>query len=183
MLCPRDDPMPVSQVLQAELELLELSRPVFSKGSQCMMHIHTYADDVSIKEIKWAIEKDANTGEEVKKEAPRFTRSFAKCLVHIAVPSPLSVEKVTECAALGQFTLRDEGKTIAMGRVLRFIPLNKDKLGARAAIKASAEATAAANQATAKPDKVAASVFNLETGETEQQKPALDGIAEEEEKE
>lgn len=66
VLCPRDTPMQSSMVLEAEIELMELQRPIFSKGSSCMMHIHTYADDVSIKEIKWAIEKDVKTGEEVK---------------------------------------------------------------------------------------------------------------------
>lgn len=130
VLCPRDDPMPVSQVLEAELELLELLKPIFSKGSQCMIHIHTYADDISIKDIKWALEKDQNSGEEVKKENPKFTRSFAKCLVRIATKNPIPVEKISECASLGRFTLRDEGKTIAIGRVTRFIPYNKDKSGA-----------------------------------------------------
>lgn len=127
-MCPRDDQMPIAQILECELELLELHRPIFSKGSQCMMHIHTFADDVSIKDIKWALEKDVNTGEEVKKENPKFTRSFAKCLVRISTTSPIPVEKVDTCAALGRFTLRDEGRTIAMGQINRFIPFNRDKL-------------------------------------------------------
>ena len=138
ILCPRDEPMSISQVLEAEIELLELLKPIFSRGSQCMMHIHTYADEISIKEIKWAKEKDSITGEEIKKDVPKFTRSFAKCLVRIATKKPIPVEKVTDCAALGRFTLRDEGKTIAIGRVTRFIPFNKDKLIARATAVASA---------------------------------------------
>ena len=92
-----------------------------------MMHIHTYADDVNIKDIKWALEKDPNTGEEVKKDMPKFTRSFAKCLVRIGMKNAIPVEKVTDCGALGRFTLRDEGKTIALGRVIRYTPFNKDR--------------------------------------------------------
>ena len=107
--------MPVSMVLEAELELLELLKPIFSKGSQSMMHMHTYADEISIKDIIWAKEKDQATNEEVKKDRPKFTRSFAKCLVRIAVKTAIPVEKVTDCAPLGRFTLRDEGKTIAIG--------------------------------------------------------------------
>jgi peptide chain release factor subunit 3 len=122
--------MPVAQVLEAEIELLELLHPIFSKGSQCMMHIHTYADEITIKEIKWAIEKDANTGEEVKKEMPKFTRSFAKALVRVTTKMPIPVEKIGDCAPLGRFTLRDEGKTIAIGRVVRYIPYNKDRVPA-----------------------------------------------------
>lgn len=178
VLCPRDTPMMTSEVLECELELLELQRPIFSKGSQCMMHIHTYADDVNIKDIKWAIEKDPNTGEESKKDMPKFTRSFAKCLVRIGMKAPIPVEKVTDCGALGRFTLRDEGKTIALGRVLRYIPYNKDR-----AAQPRPAATSAATATTSTPaeDKVAPVVFNLETGETEAVPKPLAGIAEEEE--
>ena len=138
-----------------------------------MMHIHTYADDVNIKDIKWAIEKDPNTGEETKKDMPKFTRSFAKCLVRIGMKTPIPVEKVSDCGALGRFTLRDEGKTIALGRVLRYIPSNK-------AAQPRPAATTAAS-ATPAEDKVAPVVFNLETGQTEAQAKPLAGIAEEEE--
>lgn len=98
-----------------------------------MMHIHTWGDEVFIKEIKWAMEKDPSTGALVKKEMPKFTRSFAKCLIRIGISRPIPVEKITDCAALGRFTLRDEGRTIAVGRVVRFIPANK---AAAAAAKA-----------------------------------------------
>lgn len=138
VLCPRDRPMPISQVLECEIELLELLKPIFSRGSTCMMHVHTYADDITIKDIKWSIEKDPGSGEEVKKEMPKFTRSFAKCLVRIALKSPIPIEKVTDCAALGRFTLRDEGKTIAIGKVNRFIPFNKDKQPAAAGARPAA---------------------------------------------
>lgn len=163
-------------VLECELELMELSRPIFSKGSQCMMHIHTYADDVSIKEIKWAVEKDANTGEEVKKDMPKFTRSFAKCLVRIAMKTAIPVEKVSDCGALGRFTLRDEGKTIALGRVLRYIPFNKTSQARAQPSASSSQDPGAMN--TSGGDQVAPIVFNLEEGKAEEVAKPLEGIAE-----
>ena len=171
VLCPRDQPMAIAQVIEAEVELLELNKPIFSKGSQSMMHIHTYADEVSIKEIKWAKEKDPNTGEEVKKELPKFTRSFAKCLVRIATKTPIPLEKIDECPQLGRFTLRDEGKTIAIGRIMRFIPFNKDKLARPTPAAASASTTTTAKHADI--------VFNMETGQAEEAKPSMAAIAEE----
>lgn len=171
--------MQSSMVLECELELLELHRPIFSKGSSCMMHIHTYADDVTIKDIKWAIEKDPNTGEETKKDMPKFTRSFSKCLVRIGMKTAIPVEKITECAMLGRFTLRDEGKTIALGKVDRFIPFNKDRV-ARPAATAAAAATTSTTSVAGSNDKVAPVVFNLETGEAETAARPLEGIAEEE---
>lgn len=132
-----------------------------------MMHIHTYADEISIKEIIWAKEIDNATKEEVKKDKPKFTRAFAKCCVRISTKVPIPVEKVTECASLGRFTLRDEGKTIAIGRITRFIPYNKDKATAIAAAKVDAPVASGESKAAASSDKVAPIVFNLESGETE----------------
>ena len=146
-------------------------------GPVILMHIHTYADEISVKDIVWAREKDPNTGEEVKKEMPKYTRNYAKCLVRLSMKTPIPVEKISECAALGRFTLRDEGKTIAVGRVTRYIPFNKD----RSAIVRAAANKAAAADGVAAADKHAPVVFNMETGETEAQKPALAGIAEDEE--
>ena len=166
VLCMRDAPMPIAQVLEAEIELLELLKPIFSRGSQCMMHIHTYADDISIKAIKWSKERDPNTGEEVKKDMPKFTRSFAKCLVTIGTKTPIPIEKIADCPALGRFTLRDEGKTIAIGRVTRYIPFNKEKVrpvATGAVANETAEPAAAASTA----DKVAPLVFNMESGQAE----------------
>jgi sulfate adenylyltransferase subunit 1 (EFTu-like GTPase family) len=171
-LCPRDEPMAISQVLEAEIELLELLKPIFSRGSACMMHIHTYADEINIKEIKWALEKEKDTGELVKKEAPKFTRSFAKCLVRISTKTPIPVEKVTDCPSLGRFTLRDEGKTIGIGRIMRFIPFNKDKM-------VRPTATAGATTTEVAEAKHAPVVFNMDSGSTEPVQAAMNSIAEE----
>ena len=164
VLCPREAPMPIAQVFEAEIELLELLKPIFSRGSQCMMHIHTYADEISIKVIKWSKERDPNTGEEVKKDMPKFTRSFAKCLVTIGTKNAIPIEKIADCAPLGRFTLRDEGKTIAIGRVTRYIPFNKEKAVRPVAAGAVANETAESAAAASSADRVAPIVFNLESG-------------------
>ena len=49
-------------------------------------------------------------------------RSFAKLRVRIGFKYPIAVEKFGSVPALGQFTLRDEAKTIANGRVLKYKP-------------------------------------------------------------
>jgi len=141
-----------------------------------MMHIHTYADEINIKEIKWAKEKDPNSGEWVTKDVPKFTRSFAKCLVRMTTKTPIPVEKLDDCAPLGRFTLRDEGKTIAIGKIMRYIPFNKDKM--RAPIVSAAVTDGSVTDSS---DKHAPVVFNMETGSTEpaQAAAAMSSIAEE----
>ena len=186
VLCPRDTNMPVSQLFEAELELLELLdyKPIFSRGYQCMIHVHTYADEISVKHLIWAKEIDQTTGQEVTKEQPKFTRSFSKALVRIATKAPIAMEKIADCPQLARFTLRDEGKTIALGRITRYVPHNKDGIkrpaaGAKAAAGSSAASSAGGViKAPGAGDKHAQVVFNLESGQVEAAQKPLDGIAE-----
>jgi peptide chain release factor subunit 3 len=45
--------MPVTEIFEAELEVLELLeyKPILSKGYNCVMHVHTWGDEITIKEI------------------------------------------------------------------------------------------------------------------------------------
>jgi len=60
VLCNREAPVPISDLFEAEVELLELLdyKPIISKGYQCVIHIHTVADEAVIKEITTSWEKN-----------------------------------------------------------------------------------------------------------------------------
>ncbi len=66
-----------------------------TKGYTCMMHIHTYSDEIFIKDIVRSIEK-TDKGEEVVKEKPKFTKSFTKMICRIQTRGLVSLEKFTE---------------------------------------------------------------------------------------
>lgn len=53
VLCKRDFMMPVTDIFEAEIDLLELLeyKPIFSKGYNCIMHIHTWNDEITVKDI------------------------------------------------------------------------------------------------------------------------------------
>lgn len=162
-----------SQVMLAELDLLELRIPVMTKGSIYMMHIHTFSDLVTIQTIEWAIETDG-AGNKVRKEKPSLTKSGAKCMVRIQSRNPIPVEKADDLSALGRFTLRDEGKTIALGRISKFVPHNKENLKR---VNLPGQNKPAADGKTI--DKSKNEVFDAETGKTIVKKPDLGAIAEE----
>ena len=50
--------MPVTDIFEAEVDILDLLeyKPIISKGYTCIMHIHTYNDEVTIKDIVKSIE-------------------------------------------------------------------------------------------------------------------------------
>jgi peptide chain release factor subunit 3 len=58
VLCKRKTPMPISELFEAEIEILELInyKPILSKGYQCILHIHTFVDECVIKDIMVAWE-------------------------------------------------------------------------------------------------------------------------------
>ena len=161
VICSRDNPVPVTMLIEAELELLELleHKPIMSKGYTCVMHCHTFADDCVVKDIITAVETDEKTGQTVTKENPKFTRSYAKCKVRISTKVPIALEKFDVIPSLGRFTLRDEGKTIAVGKVLKYKPYKVES----GVVVAGAQAEKVVD---AKPDKNATLVFDMETGTT-----------------
>jgi len=76
VLCHRDSMMPVTDIFEAEVDVLELLdyKPILSKGYNCIMHIHTYNDEITIKDIVKS-EETNEKGETITKHKPQFTRS------------------------------------------------------------------------------------------------------------
>jgi peptide chain release factor subunit 3 len=65
------------------------------------------------------IETDVATKQ--KKKEPMFVKSNGMVTVKIDVEQSVSVQTYVTMPSLGQFTLRDEGRTIAIGRITRVL--------------------------------------------------------------
>ena len=63
--------MPVTEVFEAEMDVLDLLdyKPILTKGYTCMMHIHTFTDEVVIKELIKSIDKNEK-GDKAEKLKP-----------------------------------------------------------------------------------------------------------------
>ena len=97
----------------ALVELLE-HRPIFSSGYSCMMHAHTVDSEVTVTEMISQVNVK-------NKGAPRklhFAKQGAVIIVRISVPQSICVEVFEDMNQLGRFTLRDEGKSIAIGKII-----------------------------------------------------------------
>lgn len=68
VLCRLNDQMPVTDLFEAEVDILELLsyKPILSKGYQCILHVHTVAEEASVKDILVAYEKN-DKGDVVEK--------------------------------------------------------------------------------------------------------------------
>lgn len=158
VLVSREHPTPVTMLFEAEMNLMELIdyKPIMSKGYQAILHMHTIAMDCLVKDILEATEKSP-AGEEVTRKVPGFVRSYAKVIVRIQTKYPIACEKYDVLPQLGRFTLRDEGRTIATGRVLRYKP---HKVEASLVV-------AGPKKDALNADKQAALTFDMETGKAE----------------
>ena len=168
VLVLRDQPVPVTDTFEAEIDVLELLsyKPILSKGYQCILHIHTVADEATVKDILVSYEKN-DKSDVMEKQKPQFVRSNAKMICRIQTRIPIALEKHDVIPQMGRFTLRDEGKTIAVGKVLRYKPI---KIGGGPAIvdtQATAKAvTTAQIDTTATVDlKAKELVYDMDSGE------------------
>jgi peptide chain release factor subunit 3 len=129
VICDRvNPPVPVVTQFEAQLMLLELDhRALFTAGYDGVLHIHTAEEECTI--VKLVAELDKRTAEPKPGGPPRFVKSGALCVAIVKVARAIPIEKFEVMQQLGRFTLRDEGRTIAIGKVLR-LGVPKPKGGA-----------------------------------------------------
>ncbi|CAI7858202.1 unnamed protein product, partial [Closterium sp. NIES-53] len=95
------------------LELLD-HKAIFTAGYKAVLHVHSVVEECEI--ISLLQQTDLKTKKPMKKK-PLFVKSGAIVVVRIQVSDPICVEKFSDFPQLGRFTLRDEGKTVAIGKV------------------------------------------------------------------
>eukprot|EP00753_Platysulcus_tardus_P003569 PLAT12468.27.p1 GENE.PLAT12468.27~~PLAT12468.27.p1 ORF type:complete len:586 (+),score=309.92 PLAT12468.27:886-2643(+) len=116
MICPRDDPAPVVDTFLAQIVLVKLldHRPLFSAGYNCVLHTHTATEECTIAKLVAEVDRKGT----VLRKKPGFVKAQKIVHARIELARSVTVETFKARPQLGRFTLRDEGKTIAIGRVL-----------------------------------------------------------------
>lgn len=135
------------------------------------MHCHTFADEITIESVLNIQEMNHQSGKIEVNEKAKFVKSHQSTKVRISTKIPIAMEKYETMPQLGRFTLRDEGRTIAVGKINKYKP---HKVESSIQIKGATKP-----QEPAKSDKNAALVFDMESGTTGQAKKDLGTIAEE----
>jgi peptide chain release factor subunit 3 len=89
-------------------------KPLLTAGYDAVLHVHSMVMECQIKSIISAVDK---AGKEVRK--PRFVKEGQAAKVTITMPQSIAVEEFDTNNQMGRFTLRDEGKSIAVGKILK----------------------------------------------------------------
>ncbi|KAG6821253.1 translation termination factor GTPase eRF3 [Arthromyces matolae] len=110
---------PIHAVRQFEAQLAILEhKNIICAGYSAVMHIHTLSEEVTLPALLHYYDKA--TGRKSRKP-PQFAKRGQKIVALIEATAPVCVERFVDYPQLGRFTLRDEGRTIAIGKVTKLI--------------------------------------------------------------
>ncbi|CAH1795378.1 unnamed protein product [Owenia fusiformis] len=116
VLCSPENVCNTSRVFDAQIVILEYKN-IICAGYSAILHIHTCAEEVTIKSLLCTIDK--KTGKK-SPNRPRFVKQDQIAIARFEVHGGMiCMETFKDFPQMGRFTLRDEGKSIAIGKVLK----------------------------------------------------------------
>ncbi|XP_032357403.1 eukaryotic peptide chain release factor GTP-binding subunit ERF3A isoform X1 [Etheostoma spectabile] len=118
ILCSPDNLCHSGRTFDAQIVIIE-HKSIICPGYNAVLHIHTCIEEVQISALICLVDK--KTGEK-SKTRPRFVKQDQVCIARLRAAGVICLETFKEFPQMGRFTLRDEGKTIAIGKVLKLVP-------------------------------------------------------------
>ena len=121
ILCSNDNLCMTFNVFEAEIFVLELpNNLIIAEGFNCVLHYHTIIEECTITP---KTEINVKTKAETK---VKFVRSHTRVKAYVKTKNVLCGEKYENFNNLGRFSMRYEGSTIAIGKILKVKPYKKD---------------------------------------------------------
>ncbi|KIY73780.1 hypothetical protein CYLTODRAFT_416803 [Cylindrobasidium torrendii FP15055 ss-10] len=117
---------PIRAVRQFEAQLAILEhKSIICAGYSAVMHVHTLSEEVVLAKLLHYFDKA--TGRKSKKP-PQFAKKGQKIVALVEATAAICVERFVDYPQLGRFTLRDEGRTIAIGKITKLIEPGVEEL-------------------------------------------------------
>ncbi|XP_030565072.1 eukaryotic peptide chain release factor GTP-binding subunit ERF3A isoform X1 [Drosophila novamexicana] len=117
VLCDAANPIKTGKIFDAQVVILE-HKSIICAGYSAVMHIHCAAEEVTVKALICLVDKKSG---EKSKTRPRFVKQDQVAIMRIECYGMICLEQFKLFPQMGRFTLRDENKTIAIGKVLKVI--------------------------------------------------------------
>lgn len=115
VLCSPRDLVSYTRTFIAKLVILE-HKSIICAGYSAVIHIHAAVEEFKVTRL--LAELDKKTGK-AKQKNPKFVKPGMRCLAKLRTSQPICVETYEVFPQLGRFMIRDEGKTVAVGTVMR----------------------------------------------------------------
>ncbi|XP_051996035.1 G1 to S phase transition 1, like [Xyrauchen texanus] len=117
ILCTAESLCHTGRTFDAQIVIIE-HKSIICPGYNAVLHIHTCIEEVQIMALICQVDK--KTGEK-SKTRPRFVKQDQMCIARLRTAGTICLETFKDFPQMGRFTLRDEGKTIANGKVLKLV--------------------------------------------------------------
>lgn len=117
VLCDPLSPCKTGRVFDGQVVIIE-HKSIICAGYSAVCHIHSVAEEVTVKRLICIVDKKTN---KPSKKGPRFVKQDQVAIMRFETSGVICMESFKAHPQLGRFTLRDEGKTIAIGKVLKVI--------------------------------------------------------------
>ncbi|KAF2729446.1 hypothetical protein EJ04DRAFT_515945 [Polyplosphaeria fusca] len=120
VLCSTKRPVHCVSSFEAQIVLLDL-KSILSAGFNCVLHVHAAQEEVTFTALLHKLEKGTNRK---SKKAPGFATRGMSIIARLEITGAagsICVERFEDYPQLGRFTLRDQGQTIAIGKITKLI--------------------------------------------------------------
>ncbi|XP_076852218.1 G1 to S phase transition 1, like isoform X2 [Brachyhypopomus gauderio] len=117
ILCTPENLCHSGRTFDAQIVIIE-HKSIICPGYNAVLHIHACIEEVQITALICLVDK--KTGEK-SKTRPRFVKQDQVCIARLRTAGTICLETFKDFPQMGRFTLRDEGKTIAIGKVLKLV--------------------------------------------------------------
>lgn len=120
VLTTPDKPLKPGREFEAQVVIQQLleHKPLITAGYKCVLHVHSLSVECTIERM--VSQLDPKRGRFTKRP-PTFLKQGGVGLVRITTEETIAIEPFDEVPQLGRFTLRDEGRTVALGKVMKVI--------------------------------------------------------------
>lgn len=117
VLCYPSNPCKTGRVFDAQVVILE-HKSIICAGYSAVCHIHSVAEEVTVQRLLCTLDKKTGDKDKIR---PRFVKQDQVAIMRFETSGVICMEAFKDYPQLGRFTLRDEGKTIAIGKVLKVV--------------------------------------------------------------
>lgn len=115
VLCQSNHPIHLASKFRARIMVLDIIIPLLH-GQNVTLHSHAARNTGTISKLVSIVNPKSG---QVMKEKPRCLLKGQGAIIEITPNSPMPVENFDSCGALGRIALRDGGRTLAVGTIVK----------------------------------------------------------------
>ncbi|RDL36496.1 Uncharacterized protein BP5553_05848 [Venustampulla echinocandica] len=105
---------------EAQIRFLEV-KSIVSAGYECVLHVHSAIEEVQFEKLLHKLQKGTNRKSKLPPTHAKKGDAIIARLDVIGGAGSVCLEKFEDYPQLGRFTLRDQGQTIAIGKITKLI--------------------------------------------------------------